>query len=229
MRIILDVVLTKVSFSHRYAPFQDAPLAAYEYGAHEEDWKQINETHQHRLARWSRVVADEKSGKTSSPAQKKEAAPNEMSGKNTSPARKKAAPESLRMKENKKTVEARTKKTGRVLKEPRIKPPPAASGDANIAGFRGVGTAGDTVELKHVSVPMRVVNDTDTSMMCVVCQENKAEIVFEPCHHCVLCSDCSETTCKTFCLSCRTTITGRLRPSAIHAVRPRIYSSYSFM
>lgn len=93
----------------------------------------------------------------------------------------------------------------------------------------GEAAAGNLVSLDAVSVPEIISNDTDTSMLCIICQGKTADVVFEPCHHCVLCSRCSETTCRTFCPSCRTTITARLQPSSIRVVQPRIYNSYSFM
>jgi len=188
-------------------------LAAYEYGAHKEDWKEINETHQARLERWSKVVSEELRGKMSS-----------------SPPQKKKTVAGRKPKEDKKSSDSLKKNEKREGGTRKKAPSVAMTVNASeISGFSGEGIASDTVTLRHVSVPTSIVNDTDTSMVCIMCQERRADIVFEPCHHCVLCSSCSETMCRTFCPSCRTTIIGRLRPSSIRVIRPRIYSSYSFM
>jgi hypothetical protein len=173
----------------RYAADQDAPLVAYEYGCHEDDRKKVNETHQERMARWARIMQEERRGASASaqalsPSKKKRKAP---------------APPPVRPT-----------------------PPPAPS-------FRGRGTIGDSIVVADITVPSGITNETDTSMMCIMCQETKAEIVLEPCHHCVLCARCADTACKTFCPSCRTKIIGRIQPTTIRIVRPQIYSAYSFM
>jgi len=188
---------------------------AYEYGAHKDDLKEISETHQERIARWAKVLRDEL-----------------ISGKNSSPSPRKRT-KSAREKQKKSQVQRKTRATETRRQSDQSVAAPASistrNSEEDVASFRGAGTFGETISLNDITVPTSIRNDTDTSMVCIMCQEQRAEVVFEPCHHCVLCSRCSERTCKTFCPSCRTTITGRLRPSSIRVVRPRIYSSYSFM
>ena len=65
---------------------------------------------------------------------------------------------------------------------------------------------------------------------CVCCQTNKADLVFEPCQHNVLCSECNKKgICSKWCPTCRTPITKRIQPSSAVVVRPQVYSAYSFM
>ena len=65
---------------------------------------------------------------------------------------------------------------------------------------------------------------------CVACQTNKADLVFEPCQHNVLCSECNKRgICSKWCPTCRTPITKRIQPSSAVVVRPQVYSAYSFM
>jgi hypothetical protein len=93
----------------------------------------------------------------------------------------------------------------------------------------GEAAAAKEIKLNDISVPSKITNNTDSSMICIMCQAHVANVVFEPCHHCVLCSRCSETACQKFCPTCRTTISDRIKPSSIRVVRPRVYGSYSFM
>lgn len=201
-------------FLSRYAAYQEGPLAAYEYGAHKEDWKQINETHQARLARWKKVMLEERTGQRSSPIHKK----------------KTALAEPRKPKAKKKSAEPR-KKSERSKAADESMQTTAMACYTGMTRFRGDGTVDAPVKLVDVSVPTRtsIVNDTDTSRICIMCQESGANVVLEPCHHCVLCVSCAETSCRTFCPCCRTTITDRLQTTSILVVRPRIYSSYSFM
>ena len=65
---------------------------------------------------------------------------------------------------------------------------------------------------------------------CIVCQTNKADLVFEPCQHNVLCEECNKKgVCSKWCPTCRTIITNRIQPSSAIVVRPQVYSAYSFM
>lgn len=182
----------------RYASNQDGPLLAYDYGAHKEDYKQIIETHQARLARWKQVM------------ERKSASGGYESS-------------SLVSHKKKKTIQKQGS-TVASKKDARISSQPSTS-----TITIGEAAAADLVYLDEISVPETILNDTDTSMICIMCQGKTADVVFVPCHHCVLCFRCSETMCRRFCPSCRTTITARLQPSSIRVVRPRIVSSYSFI
>ena len=65
---------------------------------------------------------------------------------------------------------------------------------------------------------------------CIACQTNKADLVFEPCQHNVLCSECNKKgICSKWCPTCRTPITKRIQPVSAVVVRPQVYSAYSFM
>ena len=59
-------------------------------------------------------------------------------------------------------------------------PCPCRSGSASFKG-----EVEEPVVLKDITVPKVVTLDSDTSTMCVMCQEMSSEVVFEPCHHCV--------------------------------------------
>jgi hypothetical protein len=64
---------------------------------------------------------------------------------------------------------------------------------------------------------------------CIVCQTENAQIVFQPCYHCVICANCS-TSCPIFCPTCRTKISNRVRPTrSVQLFQPRIYSANAFM
>mmetsp|Transcript_13620 Transcript_13620/g.13805 ORF Transcript_13620/g.13805 Transcript_13620/m.13805 type:complete len:281 (-) Transcript_13620:415-1257(-) len=65
---------------------------------------------------------------------------------------------------------------------------------------------------------------------CIMCQNQIANIVFEPCQHCVLCIHCVERGfCRSFCPICRIPIRSRSQPSRSKIIRPRIFSAHSFM
>jgi len=84
----------------------------------------------------------------------------------------------------------------------------------------------DDKTLVTLRQPSHGIHDLD----CIACQEEKATIIFEPCLHCVLCARCNEAgVCKSWCPTCRTTITGRVQPYSARVVRPKVYSVYSFM
>ena len=64
---------------------------------------------------------------------------------------------------------------------------------------------------------------------CIICQIKESQIVFEPCCHFVLCSDCVQAGhCRNFCPICRMPVLSRSQPSFLKRVRPRIYSVNSF-
>lgn len=84
----------------------------------------------------------------------------------------------------------------------------------------------DNKTLVTLRQPSHGIHDLD----CIACQEEKATIIFEPCLHCVLCARCNEAgVCKSWCPTCRTTITGRVQPYSARVIRPKVYSVYSFM
>jgi len=69
----------------------------------------------------------------------------------------------------------------------------------------------------------------DLEYICIICQNARSQIVYEPCLHCVLCTHCAVSHCHRFCPICRSTIQRRTQPKTARLVRPRIYSAYSFM
>jgi len=79
--------------------------------------------------------------------------------------------------------------------------------------------------------PSQLLNDNlDNGDMCVICQETKAQIVFEPCQHCLICAQCFKNgLCHKFCPSCRTNILSTSQPAFLKLVRPRIFSAHLFM
>jgi len=70
----------------------------------------------------------------------------------------------------------------------------------------------------------------DYQGVCILCQENNAQVVLHPCQHCLFCTKCVKNGfCKKFCPVCRTPISSTVEASYLKIVRPRIYSAYSFM
>ena len=61
-------------------------------------------------------------------------------------------------------------------------------------------------------------NNKDTK--CIACQKTMAEIVFWPCHHCLLCTKCSAMCCPFRCPICMTTITERVQPDEVVWIQP---------
>ena len=89
-----------------------------------------------------------------------------------------------------------------------------------------VATTMDSNTLVSLRQPSRGTFQGD----CIACQTNKADLVFEPCQHNVLCEECSKKgICSKWCPTCRTVITNRIQPSSAIVVRPQVYSAYSFM
>lgn len=70
----------------------------------------------------------------------------------------------------------------------------------------------------------------DFQGICIFCQENRADIVFHPCLHSVLCEECHlrGNICRKFCPVCRTKLKSSTKPEKIKFVRPRIFSAYAF-
>ena len=69
----------------------------------------------------------------------------------------------------------------------------------------------------------------DYQGVCIFCQDKKANIVFEPCRHSVLCEGCfTKGNCRKFCPVCRTTLQSTSKPEKIKLVRPRVFSAYAF-
>jgi len=66
--------------------------------------------------------------------------------------------------------------------------------------------------------------------MCVVCQESRADVVFEPCQHCVVCAKCFQKgLCTKFCPSCCLKVHSTNQSSFLNLIRPRIYLAHFFM
>uniref|UniRef100_A0A7S1BUP2 RING-type domain-containing protein n=1 Tax=Corethron hystrix TaxID=216773 RepID=A0A7S1BUP2_9STRA len=70
----------------------------------------------------------------------------------------------------------------------------------------------------------------ERQLQCVICQERPAVVVLEPCQHCVLCRECSDSgLCAKYCPSCRTPVFGKSDAGVAIIVRPRVYSIYTFL
>jgi hypothetical protein len=90
--------------------------------------------------------------------------------------------------------------------------------------------------LKDGNMMVTVVEDDkhllslENQGICIVCQNNKADIVFHPCRHAVVCEICFlKGHCSKFCPECRTTLQSSSKPEKIKFIRPRIFSSYAFV
>ena len=173
-------------------------VAAYEFGAHPEDFKKKkNESHAVLLARFTGVYEIEKANGTLGKAPKipdKSTAGVLLTGVLSPSLGKQGASEHRQ----------------RQLQQHEA---------------RLLDSAADIAE----SVDIADLRPRDADMTCLICQANQAQIVFQPCSHCVLCQACSNAHCRRFCPLCRTPIAMRTAPRKLRMVQPRIYSSYAFM
>lgn len=73
-------------------------------------------------------------------------------------------------------------------------------------------------------------NQNNYQLLCIICQDTRARIIFEPCKHAVLCEACfSKGFCRKFCPICRTPLLSTTKPNKIRIVRPRVFSTYSVL
>ena len=63
----------------------------------------------------------------------------------------------------------------------------------------------------HTKVKQQMACNAHQECLCVVCLANPRTVVFKPCTHLVMCTDCSEDTEGQTCPICRATITERVR------------------
>lgn len=66
--------------------------------------------------------------------------------------------------------------------------------------------------------------------LCIFCQEERANVVVEPCHHSAFCETCfnQSNIGKKFCPICRTSIRKCQKPDQMKYVRPRVFSAFAF-
>ena len=205
-----------VSF-YRYSPI-DVPPKGYVYGAHQEDFQKTTESHDDILARWKGTYESEKAGSgLFGPLHQINGGTGVSSGTgyshdDHSPSRSvvtlgsggNARPSHVHLRA----------RNGAVSDE---------------VPLRSLGVATATMDGRTLVTVCRPSTDAMDSA-CVICQDHRAQIVFEPCHHCVLCVSCFKNGhCKKFCPVCRMPIQSRVQPSLLRLIRPRIYSAYSFM
>lgn len=64
--------------------------------------------------------------------------------------------------------------------------------------------------------------------MCIFCQDTLANVILQPCKHCVLCQECFESgTVRKFCPVCRIGLMGSVKAEKhVKYVRPRVFSPY---
>ena len=64
--------------------------------------------------------------------------------------------------------------------------------------------------------------------MCIFCQDTLANVILQPCKHCVLCLECFESgMVRKFCPVCRIGLTGSVKAEKhVKYVRPRVFSPY---
>lgn len=177
------------TFTLRYAK-PGAQVAAYEFGAHKDDFKRRRESHEERWYRFRQVYEQEKAeGKLGY-------APN--------------------------LPNASSRET---------QASPFTPGRSRQSHFSYNNTARLAESAAHIapSVDMQECRPPNTDMTCIICQAKKAQIVFQPCSHCLLCSECASFSCRRFCPLCRAPIARRDQPSKVRIVQPRIFSAYCFM
>jgi len=91
-------------------------------------------------------------------------------------------------------------------------------------------------ENESVSVFVTIVKDGRDGLiskakhqtLCVFCQEERADVVVEPCHHAAFCESCLNNfhVGKKFCPICRTSIQKYMKPDQMKYVRPRVFSAF---
>ncbi len=98
-----------------------------------------------------------------------------------------------------------------------------------------------TIDVKKYR-PTVVSTDSFTDITCVLCQDSKAQIIFLPCLHCILCVSCcnefdycsipvssGRNTSNKFCPTCRVPIQSIAQPKRAALIRPRIGSAALFL
>jgi hypothetical protein len=105
---------------------------------------------------------------------------------------------------------------------------------------RDSGTTSTTTPPNRINIDIKKYRPTVVSahslidIACVLCQESKAQVIFLPCKHCILCSSCcnrfnfcsppmssGRNTNHKFCLTCRVPIQSTVQPQKAAFVRPR--------
>lgn len=92
-------------------------------------------------------------------------------------------------------------------------------------------TAMKDLKVASIKSEKHLINNRNNFQnLCIICQDTRAEMVFEPCKHAVLCETCfSKGFCKKFCPTCRTPLLSTTKPMKIRFVRPRVFSAYSIL
>jgi Zinc finger, C3HC4 type (RING finger) len=198
------------TFTLRYAP--PGQFSAYIYGDHPDDFKKLKaESHKEIAARFKKVFQEKKQNGTlgePSPCMYSFGATNTLSIIES-------LPES--------TMNSRDEESEH---NNRRRPRQGLSDDLSESTQRLLESS------RQCSQPIRVSalqGGLDAHTVCLICQTNPPRIVFEPCHHAVLCASCAKTSCHYFCPVCHTPITRRVEPRSAILLRPRIFSAYSFL
>lgn len=89
----------------------------------------------------------------------------------------------------------------------------------------------EKVMVKSVKSQEHLLNNQNNyQLLCIICQDTRAKMIFEPCKHAVLCEDCfSKGFCKKFCPTCRTPLRSTTKPNKIQIVRPRVFSAFNIL
>jgi len=106
---------------------------------------------------------------------------------------------------------------------------------AGVSGAEVGEIEGPNISKDSMTLVNQLIKKVANADLCIVCQNVRASIVFEPCCHCIICRDCFQNGyCKKFCPICRTDV-GSTLSSNSHSVfkgtmtRPKIYSANLFM
>ena len=167
---------------------------AYEYGSHQSDYEQIQETHEERLARWKHLQDH----------------PNQVDRGKVALANN-TGDDDKGVKDMDESKKAKDSQQDIILRE-------------TLALF-------GTRLFDPNPTPL-----SEGRKMCVFCQTSRAEIMFEPCGHCVVCEKCAACTCQVFCPKCRTNIKKRKRSVSLFrgvrldlSIKPRAFAPFQFM
>jgi hypothetical protein len=208
---------------------------AYEHGTHARDFRICEETHEERLERWTKLQESTMTYQKPLAALEDEpelvaASPEEL----PSPA-KKLPTATIAI------IQSKVRKKLELAASPKeFSLPAKAPPTATIAIKQPKVVRRSVKERRRQEVESTVVDFLSGAVVfeegrmpkyqcfCLGCQYDYAAVVFEPCHHKVLCRECATKYCPDFCPQCYALIVDRLLPENTVHVQPRVYSAYSF-
>lgn len=234
------------TFFLRYGLNGSKPVA-YLYGAHDQDFEQITETQEQRIARFRKMHKQDmkKTRKPELSAKHKILTDDKTVSAATKPPKKQvnAVPPieftTTRSKKDLITQSSNTKQPSlirpsvlQVSKPTRTREEPLVLNPNFSRSQLRQGIADPRYNVQSSEATSAQPSELAVDFLCLLCQTNNAQVVFEPCRHCVMCVECGKQLGflegSKFCPSCRVPITGSSTPVLARLIRPRIYSAFCF-